>query len=289
MKHFTEYLNYLIVEKNVSDHTIRAYKTRLNKFFNFIQATHDTLETIVEPSNVREFINYLNKDYKRNSILHHVNVIKSYFSFLVEQGYVAKNPTEKIKFETNETRLPKFLTKDQMKQLLNTSKQMGMKYELIINLLYGIGGRVSEIASLKLEDINFVDHTVSIIGKGNKERCNPIAPQTNEMLKKFCKAYKIESGFIFPHKTKKGQHITTTALFLAVKEIAKKAGICPSLVSPHKFRHSYAQHLLDNSCDLSIIQELLGHADINTTKIYTKVTINNKQDRYLKHHPLATL
>jgi integrase/recombinase XerD len=175
-----------------------------------------------------------------------------------------------------------------MSSILKASSTFTTKHRLIIQLLYGLGGRVAEVAKIKLEDIDFLNKTIALIGKGNKERCNPIDASTLELIKVFVQLNGIKKGYLFPHKVSEGKSTTTTAILLLVKTIAKKAGIDPSLVSPHKFRHSFAQHLLDNGCDLSVIQELLGHENILTTKIYTKITVTNKKDRYMKYHPLAT-
>ena len=234
MKYLDEFLIYGETERNFSKHTIKNYRSQLVKFFDAIQKTEEELET----KDIRKFIAKLTEQ-KRSTVQQYLMAIKSYYKFLIGQG----------------------------------SSKMSTKHLLILNLFYGLGGRVAEVASLKVEDIDFEEHTISLIGKGNKERCNPIDENTISLIKVYMHMNKIKSGYLFPHRLKRGLPTTTVALFLMVKTIAKEAGIDPTLVSPHKFRHTYA--------------ELLGHDNISTTRIYSIINLANKKDRFMKYHPLA--
>lgn len=285
MKYLNDFVAYLKVEKDLSDNTISGYTTDLKKFFNYIDCEVEE----VTSNDIRSYISHLSdKGMKRNTITRSLCSLKAFYKYLSEvEKVITSSPTDEIKISSREKSLPKALTESEVMRLLSAASEDGIKSRLYIELLYGLGGRVSEVASLRVDDIDFEDCYIRIIGKGNKERHNPIHEGCVNLIKKYMEAYGITSGYLFPHRFDKSKHITREAIFMKVKDIAEKAGIDKSLVSPHVFRHSFATHMLDHGCDMAMVQEFLGHEDISTTKIYAKVTRGNKANTFKNFHPLA--
>lgn len=285
VKYLNPFILYLKVEKDLSDNTISGYRNDIEQFIEFIDCDIEE----VDATTIRSFIAHLTEQGKRrNTINRALCSIKAFYKYLSEvEKVIPSSPAEDIKLNAREKSLPKALSKSDVMKLLAVASEDGIKSRLIVELLYGLGGRVSEIASLRVEDIDFEDCYIRIVGKGNKERHNPIHEGCVQLIKEYMEKYNITSGYLFPHRLNKNKHITREAIFLKAKSLADKAGIDRSLVSPHVFRHSFATHLLDNGCDMAIVQEYLGHEDISTTKIYAKVTRGNKKNNFMKFHPLA--
>ncbi|MDR4436146.1 site-specific tyrosine recombinase/integron integrase [Bacillus tequilensis] len=285
MNYANRFETHMRVEKDLSDNTISNYMRDLGKFTDYIDV--DLID--VTPDHVRTFISHLSKNgLKRNSINRALYSLKSFYKYLKEvEGVIQATPTDGIKVGSREKSLPKFLSKEDVLRLLETASREGVRSRLYVELLYGLGGRVAEVAALRVEDIDFEGNYIRLRGKGNKERHNPIHESCIQLIRQYIKDLGITSGFLFPHRFDKSRHVTREAIFLNIKNIADKAGIDRNLVSPHVFRHSFATHLLDNGCDMAIVQEFLGHEDISTTKIYAKVTRGNKSNNYKKFHPLA--
>lgn len=285
VKYLNPFILYLKVEKDLSDNTISGYRNDIEQFIEFIGCDIEE----VDATTIRSFIAHLTEQGKRrNTINRALCSIKAFYKYLSEvEKVIPSSPAEDIKLNAREKSLPKALSKSDVMKLLAVASEDGIKSRLIVELLYGLGGRVSEIASLRVEDIDFEECYIRIVGKGNKERHNPIHEGCVQLIKEYMKKYNITSGYLFPHRLNKDKHITREAIFLKVKNLADKAGIDRSIVSPHVFRHSFATHLLDNGCDMAIVQEYLGHEDISTTKIYAKVTRGNKKNNFMKFHPLA--
>lgn len=286
LKYLSNFAAYLKVEKDLSQNTISGYTSDLKKFLVYIDVPIEE----VESSHVRSYIARLtDQGLKRNSITRALYSIKSFYTFLNEiEGVVSTSPASGIKLGSREKSLPKALSKEDVMRLLATASEDGLKSRLYVELLYGLGGRVTEVASLRLDNIDFEGNYIRIVaGKGNKERHNPIHDGCLQLIRRYVKECGITSGYLFPHRFDPSRHITREAIFLKVKDIADKAGIDRKLVSPHVFRHSYATHMLDNGCDMAIVQDFLGHENIATTKIYAKVTRGNKSNNFKNFHPLA--
>lgn len=285
MRHLNDFAIYLKVEKDLSPNTIAGYIKDTEKFIEHIDCSIEE----VTPTEIRSYIAHLTDlGNKRNTTSRSLCALKSFFGYLRDIAKViATAPTDEVKLNKREKSLPKALSKTDTMKLLATASQEGIKCRLIVELLYGLGGRVSEIASMRVEDIDFDESYILLHGKGSKERQNPIHPECIELIRRYMKGYKITSGYLFPHRFDKEKHQTRESIFLRVKSLAEKAGLDKSTVSPHAFRHSYATHMLDNGCDMAMLQEFLGHEDIATTKIYAKVTRGNKQSNFNKFHPLS--
>jgi site-specific recombinase XerD len=285
LKNFEMFLN---TDKYASPSTVSGYLTDIKQFLNY-EGTPEDLSKVT-PTHIRSFIAHLTKKgRKRGTINRAVCSLKVFFDYLTkEEKLFTKSPSASIKTMKKEKSLPKYLSEADVQSILKVAAQSSLKDRLIIELLYGSGGRVSEVASLKVEDIDFEESFISLLGKGNKERNNPIHENCIELIKLYMNANGIKSGYLFPHRDDPSQHMTREGVYRLVKRLAVKAGIDSSKVSPHVFRHSFATHMLEHGCDMAHVQELLGHEDIATTKIYARITKSNKKATYAKFHPLAS-
>lgn len=285
MKYLNDFAAYLKVEKDLSEHTVSSYIRDISKLVNYIDVEVEKTTT----EHIRGFIAHLSdKGFKRGSVTRALYAVRAFYNYLVEvEQVIEDSPANDVKLGSREKSLPKYLSKNDIMKLLETASEVGIKSRLYVELLYGLGGRVTEVASLKVEDVDFEENYIRLHGKGNKERYNPIHEGCVELIKEYMKAFGITAGYLFPHRFDSKKHVTREAIFMNVKNIADKAGIDRSLVSPHVFRHSFATHLLDNGCDMAIVQEFLGHEDISTTRIYAKITRGNKSNNFKNFHPLA--
>lgn len=288
MKYIENFKLYLQTDKNASPHTIENYERDINNFLSF-DKTPRNIEDI-QPSHIRAYIAHLdNIGRARSSINRMLCALKTFFKYLVEiEGVIQTSPADQVKCSKKEKSLPKAISQNDVISILNAASKRRIKDRLIIELLYGLGGRVSEIANIRVEDIDFEESFIRIVkGKGNKERQNPIHASCLELIKMYMKKYKITSGWLFPSKLDKSKPMSRESIFKIVKRLAAESGVDPRVVSPHVFRHSFATHLLDNGCDMAIVQEYLGHEDISTTKIYAQISKANKKETFSRFHPLA--
>lgn len=286
MQYVKNFELYLHTDKNASPSTVSGYLTDIRNFINF----YGKDLTNVTPSDIRAFIFHLTKlGRKRGSINRAVCSLKAFFNYMKDVEKVYKeSPADSVKTAKKENTLPKYIPEQEVQSMLTAAAESSLRDRLIIELLYGSGGRVSEVASLRVEDIDFDDAFISLFGKGDKERSNPIHESCIVLIQEYMKERGITSGYLFPHKNDPNRHMTREAIGKIVKRLAVKAGLDPSKVSPHVFRHSFATHMLENGCDMAQVQELLGHEDISTTRIYARITKNSKRSNYMKFHPLAS-
>lgn len=287
MNYIDDYALYLKTDKNSAKNTIDAYMRDLNGFFSY-EGTPDSV-TLVTATHIRQYIAHLMNEGREVSSLNRIKVaLKGFFKYLVNVARVIpSSPADEVKTTKTDDSLPKFIHVDEVTAMLETAAAESIKDNLIMNLLYGSGGRVSEVASLQVDDVDFADSFISLFGKRRKERNNPIHENCIALVKQYMAETGIKSGYLFPKKGNPNEHATREGIGKAVKRIAKKAGVDPTKVSPHVFRHSFATHMLDNGCDMAHVQELLGHEDISTTRIYARITKTNKKTNYAKYHPLA--
>ena len=277
---------YLEVEKRSSIQTIENYMRDIRSFIEYENTPQELSE--INTKTIRSYLAHLTRSGSAvSTVSRKISSLRGYFDFLKREGYIENSPMKEIKKPKAKKSLPKYLTNNDMEKLLETSKNLSIKTRLIVELLYGSGGRVTEVISLKVNDIDFEDSYIQILGKGDKERHNPIHEPCVELIKQYLNQKGITEGYIFPHRQDQSRHQTRESVFQIVKNVAKKAGVDPDKVSPHVFRHSFATHLMDNGCDISTVQEYLGHADSSTTRIYGQVTRKNKTDNYKKFHPLS--
>jgi site-specific recombinase XerD len=288
MNYVESFTLYLQTDKNSSIHTIESYERDIEGFLSFERTPKDL--TAIEPSHIRLYIAHLDVlGRARSTINRMICALKTFFTYLVEiERIVTDSPAEKVKCGKKKKSLPKAISQTEVTSLISTAAEYRLKDQLVLELLYGLGGRVSEVANIRIENINFEKGFITIRGKGDKERMNPIHDNALVLIKLFMKKFKITSGWLFPSKSDKSVPMARESLYKIVKKIAAESGIDPRAVSPHVFRHSFATHMLDAGCDMAIVQEYLGHADIATTKIYAQISQTNKKETFTRFHPLAT-
>ncbi|HMS33950.1 MAG TPA: site-specific tyrosine recombinase XerD [Ignavibacteria bacterium] len=297
-KLFTDYLR---VEKSLSENTISAYSSDLDKFFKFAEdEEHVTLIRDVTEETVIHFLNYisgsLNKSQQKfsgKSISRFISSLKSFFKFLEAENITVINPLENIESPRSPRLLPEVLSVEEIDKLLSV-QDLGNKLELrdkaLLETLYASGLRVSEAISLKISDIYFEEGFLKVLGKGSKER---IVPVGNTALK-FITKYINESRMLLRKKLShdylflnfRGSRLSRMGILDIIKKHCIRAGIKKS-AHPHTLRHSFATHLLQGGADIRIIQEMLGHADISTTQIYTHIDKEYLIEVHKSFHPRA--
>ncbi|WP_032139604.1 site-specific tyrosine recombinase XerD [Rickettsia tamurae] len=303
MEFISQFLEMLLAERALSKNSILSYKRDLFDFQNYL-AKQKLSELNITTENVRDWIEYLaTNDLQARSINRKISTIKSYYEFLISENHTAFNPVLNVDLPKYQNKLPEILSIDQIKSLLEHCSQDnspgGIRLNAMIHLLYASGLRVSELVSLKLADIltnktskGEVRKIFSVLGKGNKERVIVINEQAVISIAKYLairdvfvnKAKPKNLIYLFPSSALAG-YMTRQNFAILLKSAALYAGLNPEHISPHILRHSFASHLLEGGADLRVIQELLGHADISTTQIYTHFQTNHLK-KALLHHPL---
>ncbi|MEN2993799.1 MAG: site-specific tyrosine recombinase XerD [Thermodesulfovibrio sp.] len=285
-----KFINYLLSEKALSINTIKSYENDLKNFLRWLNEKKIMLSDC-KKNEIVDYLLYLReKAYATASIARSLSSIKQFFRFMILDGITKHDPTEGLKAPKLWLRLPKALDIDEIKKLL--SVMLNSKYYLrdiaMLELMYASGLRVSELVKLRLGDINFEAGFIRVKGKGEKERVVPVAQRSLEKLKAYLTQLrpkllkKKSSDYVFLNN--RGQPMTRQRFWQNIKSIGKIAGVN---VTPHMIRHSFATHLLEGGADLRSLQKMLGHSDISTTQIYTKVSMDRLLREYLEHHPRA--
>jgi len=293
-KIFDRYIQYLEAERNASPYTIRNYRSDLADFFKFLKGKELTLLNEVDRHVLRDYLSHLaERSIAKNSIARKLSAIRSFFRYLVREELIPKNPIEQVSSPKLDRRLPSFLTKEEMEKLLNApdlSTPLGQRDQALLELLYASGLRVSELTGLTPEQVDLNSNEIRVWGKGSKERMVLMGEPAAGALKNY-----IEDGRLKLMGKKKtqalfldryGQRLTERSVQRLLEQYAKKAGI-GKRVHPHMLRHTFATHMLDGGADLRVVQELLGHARLTSTQIYTHVTKGQARKVYLSAHPLA--
>ena len=284
-----DFINYIKSEKRFSKHTITSYETDLNQFFNYIKAESQ----ITNPKDVsfkliRNWISsLLENNLKSTSVNRKISSLKSYYKFLLVSNYVDTNPTLKLISPKSSKKLPVFVEKDNMDSLFDKDffedSYEGKRDKLIIELFYFTGMRLSELINIKTSDIDKVNSQIKVIGKRNKERLIPITFNTLKDLNEFINFYEIEN-FLFSEGD--GKKLYSKKVYRIVnKYLAKISSIKKK--SPHVLRHSFATHMLNNGADINAIKEILGHANLSATQIYTHNSIKKLKNVHKQAHPKA--
>nr|WP_295971721.1 site-specific tyrosine recombinase XerD [uncultured Bacillus sp.] len=291
-----DFTHYLIVEKGLAANTIVSYERDLKSYMKYLLNV-EALQSFneVQRLHIVHFLAYL-KDQGKSSrtLARHVASIRSFHQFLLREKAADHDPSVHIEPPHLERTLPKVLSLVEVETLLDspdTSTHYGIRDKAMLELLYATGIRVSELIGLKLGDVHLSMGFVRCIGKGNKERIIPIGHTAIEATERYIqkgrpafvsKKSHDDALFLNHH----GKHLTRQGFWKILKGLAHDAGIEKEL-TPHTLRHSFATHLLENGADLRAVQEMLGHADISTTQIYTHVTKTRLKDVYKQFHPRA--
>ena len=281
------FIDYLKYQKRYSSHTIISYETDLRQFYGFLSGTTGLQsENEITHRHVRSWISELMDGLiTERSVNRKLSTLKSYFKFLIREGHLEYNPLDKVTAPKTKKRLPAFVEEKSLTTLFEDldfgSGFMAQRNRLIIEFFYRTGIRLSELINIKDEDIDFYAAQVKILGKRNKERIVPFHPSFVAVLKKYIEdrnlLYNKTANFFVGIKGKK----------LYPKEVHKYIGMVTTLdqKSPHVLRHSFATHMLNKGADLNAIKEILGHANLSATQVYTHNTFEKLKDTYTKAHP----
>ena len=289
---FEDFKNYLKLERGLSDNSIKSYDYDLVLFKKFLVANkiNDTPFNC-KPETIKNYLYKSFSDKKSRSQSRSISAIKSFFNYLIFEGYIKESPISNIETPKQEKKLPVVLTEDEIKNLINSidlNHDFGQRNKTIIEILYGTGIRVSELVNLKLSNIFFKENIIKVIGKGNKERFVPLGEIASCEMKIYINdrnRLKIDSkssDILFLNRY--GRRLTRSMIFKIISDASKRIGL-DKKISPHTLRHSFATHLIKNGADLRTIQLILGHESITTTEIYTHLDTLHLEEVLKKYHP----
>jgi len=279
-----DFIYWLKVEKGYSPNTLSAYKRDLAKFS----------DNELTPEDISSFVRHLNKmGMASSSVSRHLACLKSFCHFLVNEGYLDSDPTNDVSFPKASKKLPKALSMGDANLIVDFPQKrdkISVRDKAIMEVLYGTGIRASELTSLKINDMNLDAGFIKCMGKGSKERIVPVGRSASAAIRLYLNLSrkrllkKKQSQVLFLDK--RGDPLTRQGLWFIIKKYVKSSGV-KGTTSPHTFRHSFATHLLEKGADLRAVQEMLGHANIATTQIYTNVSRERLKKVYKQSHPRA--
>ncbi|MCR6096032.1 tyrosine recombinase XerC [Salipaludibacillus agaradhaerens] len=293
LKQFTEYLQ---IEKRASVHTVLNYTKDLRDFDDFISQHLRKSIAAVSYGDIRIYLTELHTQlYARRTVARKLSSLRTFWSFLLREGYVEENPFTMVTTPKLDKKLPSFFYEDEMNYIfeaIDTSTVLGQRNKALIEVLYGTGIRVSECVGLHLSDYDSELGTLLVHGKGRKDRYVPVGSYAMEALKvyldesrpKLIMKANIQTEAIF--LSYRGAHLKERSIRKILSTVVKDAAVSARL-SPHVLRHTFATHLLNEGADLRTVQELLGHSDLSATQIYTHVTKDHLREVYRKSHPRA--
>ena len=293
------FLDHLSKERRYSAYTARNYGQAFVDFFNWLRAGRrgEGGFDVLTARDVRDFVIEAQRRFDRRTLHNHVSGLRAFYRYWMQRGRLERNPFVKVPLPKLAKTLPKFLSETQMTALLEgplqrlQNKSLGAREawrdRLVLELLYGGGLRVSELVALNYGAVDFGPGSVRVRGKGQKERICPLGATAVAVLKKFRAEFATKSSSADPVLVSAQQRrMTVRAVQLLVKKYLAFADL-PMDLSPHKLRHSYATHLLNSGADLRAVQELLGHANLTTTQIYTHTSVARLKEIHAKAHPRA--
>jgi integrase/recombinase XerC len=287
-----EFLDFLEVERNASPRTLRIYRDALRDFRE--KATPPGWRTC-GPQHFRDYLfDLMKRKQARSYIRLQFSALRSFYRFLVARNRLTRDPVREIQLPKAEKKLPLVLTQTQIGELLaapltipksnSAPAWMARRDAAIMEVFYSSGLRLSELASLNVNDLDLYTESVRVLGKGRKERVCPVGAPALQAVSRYRAAANVHSGPLFLNKSRR--RISPRSIWLILKRYLRHTSI-PIALSPHKLRHSFATHLLDNGADLRSVQSLLGHASLSTTQIYTHVTTERLKKAYAEAHPRA--
>lgn len=296
-QYLEDFKSYLIVEKNFSKHTAKAYYSDILGYLIWLS---DMPCIEVNFSKVREYLHFIQKfDYKKTTIARKIASIRTFYKYLYREKLVETNPALNLNSPKRPKPLPKFLTTDEVEQVLNGIKidtPAGFRNRAILELLWATGMRVSELSGLNFGNLNLENNEITVFGKGSKERIVLISERAKTYLQRYldtarsliAKGFRLEpiadSVPIFINNT--GYRLQDKTIRNVINDVVNSIEL-PKKVTPHMFRHSFATRLIENGADLRVVQELLGHASISNTQIYTHISTQKLKQVYNEAHPRA--
>lgn len=297
MQHLRTFIQYLSVERGLAPNTLESYERDLTFFLHFLQDHGVRSLADLDRRHITAFVGKLRREGKASAtVSRHLVSIRNFCRFLVQERVIEQDPSQHTEMPKQEKKLPKVLGMQEVERLLaapRADSPGGARDKAMLELLYATGIRVSELISLKLEDVHLGLGYVRCIGKGSKERIIPLGRIAAQALDDYIRHFR--HRLLKPGKAADelfvnhlGTGMTRQGFWKIIKKYAAKAGIHRE-ITPHTLRHSFATHLLENGADLRAVQEMLGHADISTTQIYTHVTKKQMKEIYDRAHPRAKM
>ena len=288
------FIDYLTFERGLADHTVKAYLGDVDRLVAFLQDREIQDPSRVTHVELREFVFHMkDRGLAATSIRRALSSLRAYFTFLLEEGVVETDPTERLEAPRTLRRLPTVLERDEVVALLESPSEDDALYwrdRAILEFLYATGTRVSELLGLRLSDVDLEGGLVRVKGKGSRERVVPFGKTAARAVERYLREVRPgldrgeTGGGVFLNR--RGRPLSRMAIWNLVHGAAERAGV-KKRVSPHTLRHTFATHLLEGGADLAAVQELLGHADISTTQIYTHLDREYLQDVHRRFHPRA--
>ncbi len=293
-----KFIRFLSGEKRYSDYTLRNYLHAIRSFISWLDGHKKQVRiSEVNQSLARDYIIESQQIRSKRTVRNHISALRSFYQFCQSRNYLNNNPFRNLTLPKLEKKLPVFLSQEELIQLLEAplkleissphAEMIRVRDRIIMELLYGGGLRVSEVVGLNHGDLDLPKSLVRILGKGRKERVVPIPERTSSLLISFRENFCLDASSSSPLFTSsKAQRLTSRNVQLRLK---KYLAFCqlPQDVTPHKLRHSFATHLLDNGADLRSVQELLGHSSLSTTQVYTHVSVGRLKKAHKLAHPRA--
>lgn len=291
-KNLNNYHDYITIERNLSQNSIQSYMRDLNQFSKFNQKINPLH---IKRKNILEYIDYINEyNISARSQARILSSIRSFYNFLIFENKLKIDPCEHIHAPKIGFKIPTTLTVKEVDKIINSidlSSETGERNRAIIECLYSCGLRVSELITIKISNVSFNENIIKVIGKGNQQRIVPLSNTLHKYLKYYIdfirskqKIQKADLDTLFLNR--RGRGLSRVMIFTIVKELSIQAGITKT-VSPHTFRHSFATHLVEGGADLRVVQEMLGHANITTTEIYTHLNQEYLRQEIINYHPRA--
>ncbi|MBN8199580.1 tyrosine recombinase XerC [Bacillus sp. NTK034] len=289
------FIEYLQIEKNYSQYTIEHYQHDISEFFMFMSEQAIADITKVEYQDVRIYLTDLyDKKMSRKSVARKISSLRSYFKFLLREEKVAENPFALVSIPKAQKKLPEFFYEEEMKQLFDaceTSTPLGQRNKALLELLYATGIRVSECSQIRLKDLDMYLSTVLVRGKGSKERYVPFGSFAQDALDTYINHGRKEllsNGNVQDNLflNARGGPLTARGIRTILNKIIERSSLSGK-IHPHMLRHTFATHLMANGADMRTVQELLGHAFLSSTQVYTHVTNEYLKKTYMAHHPRA--
>lgn len=290
------FIHYLAVERRYSDETVKAYVQDLKKFERFLADSGTSSLIEVRLMDVRLFLSYLDEEqFSRNSISRMLSSLRGFYSFLVREKVLQENPVSTISFKNRSQSLPKFLYDEELEKIFETAKgtePLDYRNTALLEVLYATGIRVSECRTIKVEDIDFDLGLILVTGKGNKERYVPFGQFALSAIEEYqekgrtplINKFQKDHSFLFVNRV--GDPLTSGGIEYILKQIMTKSGLTGDL-HPHMLRHTFATDMLNGGADMRTVQEMLGHASLSSTQIYTHVSKDALQRNYQSFHPRA--
>ena len=293
------FLEVLASEKGLAVNTRISYKNDILQFLVFLEKNEKKVNEVTSIDIEKFTSKFTTQGLEKSTISRKMSALSHFFIFLLEENMIKRNPINELDLPKQIKKLPKILSVDQVEKLIKSSREdqsiNGIRLNTMIEILYATGIRVSELVEMKLSATYAEKNFLLVQGKGNKERLVPISENTEDKIKDFLKIRNkflnndSESKWLFPSKQSSKGHITRQRFNQLLQTLCERVNLNNIKISPHKLRHAFATHLLANGVDLRSLQQMLGHADISTTQIYTHVLKDRLKKLVSDNHPLSKI